>query len=275
MAPPTPLIRRRGGRRGIFARDPNSESARDCQADAEAEDKKAGQYLQAAQDRFQLNCEFVSPAQKEICKQRLLARVKETCTDHWSRVRMLVPCVVPSCLSVAVMVEFYDSVCAEMKWAKDAAMVADLAKVGRCDCSSSLCSTRIILDRRRQVASEKMAEFEKKISEAELQVAFPFCTTAPRSPRTVKLSSCGGNCWFRRARMSCAKPISPRPSSCITQAPSEPRTPYVPTIPNIPITHKPPLRACQIPRLLIIGFGRCGARAAKPALDHCADRCWR
>jgi len=45
------------------------------------------------------------------------------------------------------MVEFYDSVCAEMKWAKDAAMVADLAKV----------------------ASEKMAEFEKKISEAELQ----------------------------------------------------------------------------------------------------------
>ena len=123
----------------------------------------------------------------------------------------------------------------------------------RCDCSSSLSSTRIILDRRRQVASEKMAEFEKKISEAELQVGFPCCTTAPRSPRTVKLSSCGGNCWFRRARMSCAKPISPRPSSCITQAPSEPRTPYVPTIPNIPITHKPPPRACKIARLFIIG----------------------
>ena len=177
---------------------------------------------------------------------------------------MLVPRVVPSCLSVAVMVEFYDSVCAEMKWAKDAAMVADLAKVGRCDAIvAHLCVARMILDRRRQVASEKMAEFEKKISEAELQVAFPCCTTAPRSPRTVKLSSCGGNCWFRRARMSCAKPISPRPSSCITQAPSEPRTPFVH---NTQHTHHPQTTSTCLQNCALVHYriGRCGARAAKP-----------
>jgi hypothetical protein len=70
-----------------------------------------------------------------------------------------------------------------------------------------------------------MAELEKKISEAELQVAFHSCCRTVS--RTVICSSFGQPvetdllCLYRKARMSYVKPISQRPNSCTTQALSE------------------------------------------------------
>ena len=73
----------------LFIRRKNDRRAKlDHVMGDEAEAVKMGEFLQTAQDRFQIGCEFVPDAKKASCKERLMAKIKENCNPPNRHLRL-------------------------------------------------------------------------------------------------------------------------------------------------------------------------------------------